>query len=96
MSTPSLPLLPPCGLLVIQYLLGAGGMVSGGGGHAAGGFDELRLMLLSIGLLLEMDSNMQHDDDSQPQHLYWLPDTDMNQSKPGQTTQLESYSVIFG
>lgn len=33
-------------------LLGAGGTVSGGGGHAAGGFDELRPMLLSMGLLL--------------------------------------------
>lgn len=47
----------------MRYLLGAGGIVSGGGGHAAGGFDELRPMLLSMGLLLEMDSNMQHDDD---------------------------------
>lgn len=48
----------------MQYLLGAGGSVSEGGGHAAGGFDELRHMLLSMGPLLEMDSNMQHDDDS--------------------------------
>lgn len=41
--------------------------MSGVDGHAAGGFDELWLMLLSIGSLLEMDSNMQHDDDSQIQ-----------------------------
>lgn len=39
--------------------------MSGGGGCAAGGFDELWLVLLSVGSLLEMDSNMQHDDDSQ-------------------------------
>lgn len=42
----------------MQYLLGAGGSASEGGGHAAGVFDELRPMLLSIGPLLEMDSNM--------------------------------------
>lgn len=58
---------PPCGLFVMQYLLGAGGSVSGGGEYAAGGFEELWLMLLSVGSLLETDSNMQHDDDSQMQ-----------------------------
>lgn len=63
----------------MQYLLGAGGGVSGGGGHAAGGFDELRPMLLSMEPLLEMDSNMQRDDDSQPQRLYWLPESDTSQ-----------------
>lgn len=36
--------------------------MSGGGGHAVGGFDELWLTVLR-GSLLEMDSNMQHDDD---------------------------------
>lgn len=44
----------------MQYLLGAGG-----GGQAVGGFDELWLTLLSMGPLLEMDSNMQRDDDSE-------------------------------
>lgn len=78
------PPLPPCGLFVMQYLLGAGGSVSGGGGHAAGGFDELRPKLLSMGPILEMDSNMQHDDDSQIQRLYWLPESDTNQSGPEQ------------
>lgn len=63
----------------MQYLLGAGGGVSGGGGHAAGGFDELRPMLLSMEPLLEMDSNMQRDDDSQTQRLYWLPESDTSQ-----------------
>jgi len=67
----------------MQYLLGVGGGESGGGEHAAGGFDELRLMLLSMGPLLEMDSNMQHDDDSQIQRHYWLPESNMNQSRPG-------------
>lgn len=33
-------------------LLGAGGSVSAGGGHAAGGLDELRLMSLSMGPIL--------------------------------------------
>lgn len=76
----------------MQYLLGAGGTVSrGGGGHAAGSFDELRLMLLSMGPILEMDSNMQYDDDdSQIQRPYWLPETDMNQSKPEQTERRKS------
>ena len=37
--------------------------MSGGGGHAAGGFDEPRLVLLSMGPPLEMDSDMRHDDD---------------------------------
>lgn len=77
------PSLPPCGLFVMQYLLGAGGSVSGVGGHAAGGFDELRLMLLSMGPLLEMDSNMQRDDGSQIQQHYWPLESDVNQSKPG-------------
>lgn len=62
-STP----LPPCGLFVMQYLLGVGGGVSGGGGHAAGLFDELWHMILSMGPLLEMDGNMQHDDESRLQ-----------------------------
>lgn len=69
---------PPCGLFVMQYLLGVGGSESGVGECAAGGFDELRLMLLSMGPLLEMDSNMQHDDDdddSQIQTRHWLPDS---------------------
>lgn len=76
---------PPRGLFVMQYLLGAGGSVSGVGGHAAGGFDELWPMLLSMGPILEMDSNMQReDDDSQLQRLDWLPESDTNQSKPGE------------
>jgi len=65
----------------MQYLLGAGGSESGVDGHAAEGFDELRPMLLSMGPLLEMDSNMQHDDGSQIQPLYWSPESDTDQSK---------------
>lgn len=49
------------------YLLGAGGTESADGGHDAGGFDELRPVLLSTGPSLKMDSNMQHDDVSQLQ-----------------------------
>lgn len=78
-------------LFVMQYLLGAGGSVSGGGGRAAGGCDELRPMLLSMGPLLEMDSDMQHDDDAQAQRLDWLR---LNQSKAGRLHT--SDSVTFG
>lgn len=53
---PPPPPLPPCGLVVMQYLLGAGGTVSAAGGHGVGGFDELRLMLLSMEPILKMDS----------------------------------------
>lgn len=68
--------LPRCRVVVMQYLLGAGGTMSGGGGHDVGGFDELRpVLLLSIGPILKMDSNMQHDDVSWLQHIYWLWDT---------------------
>lgn len=43
--------------------------MSGGGGHDAGSFDELRpVLLLSMGPTLKMDSNMQHDDVSRLQH----------------------------
>lgn len=58
---------------VTQYLLGAGGAESGGGGHDVRGFDELWPLLLSMGPILKMDSSMQHDDDSGPQRVYWLP-----------------------
>lgn len=74
----------------MQYLLGAGGSASEGGGHAAGVFDELRPMLLSIGPLLEMDSNMQHDDDSQLQRHYWMSESDTSQSKTEQQSNLLS------
>lgn len=61
--------LPLPSSLVMRYLLGAGGSESGGDGHAAGGFDEPRPALLSMGPLLKMDSNMQHDDDSDTEML---------------------------
>lgn len=73
---------PPWGAGRLQYLLGAGGSVSAGGGHAAGPLDELWPMLLSMGAILKMDSNMQDgDDDSRLQRFDWLPESDMNQSK---------------
>lgn len=52
---------PECSvvLFVIQYLLGPGVCVSAAGGHAVWGLDGLRLMILSMAPLLEMDSNMQ-------------------------------------
>lgn len=84
-----------CGLVVMQYLLGAGGTVSGGEGHDVGGFDELRPMLLSVGPILKMDSNMQHGDDSQLQRVYWLPESDRNQSQPEQGDITEIYSVML-
>lgn len=69
--------LPRCRVVVMWYLLGAGGTVSGGGGHDVGGFDELRpVLLLSVGPILKMDSNMQHDDASWPQQSYWLTEVD--------------------
>lgn len=37
--------------------------MSAGGGHDVGSLDELRLvLLLSVGPILKMDSNMQHGD----------------------------------
>lgn len=86
--------LPPCGLFEMQYLLGAGGSVSGDGGHAAVGFDELWHMLLSMGALLEMD-NMQHDDESQLQRLYWLPQSDTNQIQPEETKSTKPRLTLF-
>lgn len=70
--------------------------MSAGGGHAAGGLDELRLMSLSMGPILEMDSNMQHDDDSQPKRLHWLPESDTDQSEPHEAEHLKSALLCFG
>lgn len=60
--------------------------MSGAGGHAAGGCDEMRPMLLSLGPVLEKYTNMQHDDDddddSQLQRLDWLTESQTGQSKP--------------
>lgn len=63
--------------------------MSGGGGHTAGAFDELRPMLLSMGPLLEMDSNMQHDD-SQLQRHDWLSESDASQSRTEQQSDVLS------
>lgn len=83
------------GLSVLQYLLGGGGNVSGADGHAARGFDEF-LTLLSVGLHLEMDSNMQHEDGSQKQQRDWTTQTDHDQSKPQtQETVLEDLTAHF-
>lgn len=71
--------LPRCRVVVMWYLLGAGGTESGGGGHEVGGFDELRpVLLLSVGPTLKMDSNMQHDDAFWLQQSYWLTEVDIH------------------
>lgn len=71
--------LPWCSVVVMWYLLGAGGTESGGGGHEVGGFDELRpVLLLSFGPTLKMDSDMQHDDASWLQQSYWLTGVDIH------------------
>lgn len=85
---------PPCGLVAMQYLLGAGGTVSGGGGHDVGVFDELRPMLLSMGPILKMDSNMMMN--LSYSESYWLPESDTNQSKAEQGEITEISSVMFG
>lgn len=74
-------------LAVMRYLLGGGGTVSAGGGHDAGGFDEPRPALLSMGPILKMDSNMMMmmmRKLLKPKRCYWLLVSDSNQSEPRQ------------
>lgn len=97
-----LPLLPGSEgvggrLAVMRYLLGGGGTVSAGGGHDAGGFDELRPALLSMGPILKMDSNMvMMMKLLKLKRCYWLLVSHSNQSEPQQGEITHISSVMFG
>lgn len=99
------PLSPPWGaegrrrrLAVMRYLLGGGSTVSAGGGHDAGGFDELWPALLSMGPILKMDSNMMMMMMKllKLKRYYWLLASDSNQSEPQQDEISPISSVMFG
>lgn len=85
-------------MAVMRYLLGGGGTMSAGGGHDAGGFDELRPALLSMGPILKMDSNMMMMRRKllKLKRYYWLLVSDSNQSEPQQGEITQISSVMFG